>query len=387
MDDLRALRIAAADHTLFAPVDLGSAIDRIGFVQADPIRAPARAQDLILRPRVTGYRAGDLERAYETLPLVEDMIHVYGFLHRRDRPLLHPRRLARTFAVEDAHPHLRRLVLRHLAAHGPSDARAVEQGLEARHRRGSMINAWGGQSSAVGRMLEVLHYRGVLEVVRRVRGIRVYALCPLDPALRLSPQQRADGLIALLVRLYAPLPTATLTQLTLMLGERAIARDALRARIPSLLRRGVLRSTRVDGVDYLQPSGDGDRRIGSSPVERPPSVHFLAPFDPLVWDRRRFEVLWGWRYRFEAYVPPAKRQLGYYALPLLWRTEDDAQVVGWVNAQRTAVGALSIEAGFAKRRPPGTVFRRAFDTEVARLHAFLARDEPADPAEDVRSDS
>ena len=386
MDDLRALRVAAADHTLFAPGDLHNAIDRIGFVQADPIRAPARAQDLILRQRVTGYRAGDLERAYDTLPLVEDMVHVYGFLHRRDRPLLHPRRLARTFAVEDEHPHLRRLVLRHLAAQGPSDARAVEQGLEVRHRRGSMVNAWGGQSSAVGRMLEVLHYRGVLEVARRVRGIRIYALCPVDPALRLSPQRRADGLIALLVRLYAPLPTATLTQLTLMLGERAIARDALRARIPLLLRRGVLRSTRVDGVDYLQPAGDAvegadlsaDRSARTHVEEREPSVHFLAPFDPLVWDRRRFESLWGWPYRFEAYVPPAKRRLGYYALPLLWRTDDDAQVIGWINAKRVAAGTLSIEAGYARRRPTGSVFRRAFEAEVARLQAFLGRDEPVD---------
>lgn len=48
-------------------------------------------------------------------------------------------------------------------------------------------------------------------------------------------------------------------------------------------------------------------------------VRLLAPFDPLVWDRRRFELLWGWPYRFEAYTPPAKRKLGYYALPLLWR--------------------------------------------------------------------
>ena len=48
-------------------------------------------------------------------------------------------------------------------------------------------------------------------------------------------------------------------------------------------------------------------------------VRLLAPFDPVVWDRRRFELFWGWAYRFEAYTPAAKRKLGYYALPLLWR--------------------------------------------------------------------
>ena len=62
-----------------------------------------------------------------------------------------------------------------------------------------------------------------------------------------------------------------------------------------------------------------------SPCHRPgeaepdQEVRLLAPFDPIVWDRRRFELLWSWPYRFEAYTPVAKRRWGYYALPLLWR--------------------------------------------------------------------
>ena len=51
----------AISRSLFSPTSLANAIERFGFVQADPIRAPARAQDLTLRPRVRGYRAGDLE--------------------------------------------------------------------------------------------------------------------------------------------------------------------------------------------------------------------------------------------------------------------------------------------------------------------------------------
>ena len=58
------MRRAAVARTLFAPTTLQRALDRLGFVQADPIRAPARAQDLTLRHRVDGYRAGDLERRY-----------------------------------------------------------------------------------------------------------------------------------------------------------------------------------------------------------------------------------------------------------------------------------------------------------------------------------
>lgn len=390
---IRALRSKAAARTLFEPTDLASAITRLRFVQADPIRAPARAQDLILRQRVRGYRAGDLERGYPTLGLVEDMVHVYGFLQQRDRALLHPRRLARRFHVEDAYPGLREAIVAHLRAGGDGHPRAIERALVSHGPRAALTNAWGGQSSATTRMLDVLHYRGLLRVVRRDRGVRVYGLTsarggPAVPADRepvaaavgaMTPQRRADGLILLLSQLYAPLPKASLGQLTLMLGERAIARDALRARIPALVRRGLLTTTAVDGVEYVDIADDPSRP-DAPPVVEPvvePVVRFLAPFDPLVWDRRRFEHLWQWRYRFEAYVPAARRTLGYYALPLLWQTPDDARVIGWVNAS-TASGRLVVTPGFVERRPAGVAFRAAYDAEVARLDRFLARDEPAE---------
>ena len=76
---LDALRRYAIARTLFAPTSLSAAIQRLGFVQADPIRAPARAQDLTLRHRVKGYRVGDLERRYATLDVEEEFFVNYGF--------------------------------------------------------------------------------------------------------------------------------------------------------------------------------------------------------------------------------------------------------------------------------------------------------------------
>ena len=78
-------------------------------------------------------------------------------------------------------------------------------------------------------------------------------------------------------------------------------------------------------------------------------MRLLAPFDPIVWDRRRFERLWGWAYRFEAYTPVAKRQRGYYALPMLWRD----QVIGWGNLA-VIDGRLHADFGYvdAARRGP-----------------------------------
>ena len=86
-----ALRQYAVARSLFTPTALKRALRTLGFVQADPIRAPARAQDLTLRHRVQGYRSGDLERRYPTLGIEEDVFINYGFVTREVQALMHPR--------------------------------------------------------------------------------------------------------------------------------------------------------------------------------------------------------------------------------------------------------------------------------------------------------
>ena len=87
-----------------------------------------------------------------------------------------------------------------------------------------------------------------------------------------------------------------------------------------------------------------------------------------VWDRRRFEMLWGWAYRFEAYTPIAKRKLGYYALPMLWRD----QVIGWANVTVKG-GELQADFGYVAGRPPSErAFHRALEDEIQRMREFLA---------------
>src|SRR5438046_6382588 len=91
MITLADLRRFAVARSLFTPTTLKRALHRLGFVQADPIRAPARAQDLTLRHRVKDYRAGDLERRYTTLGVEEDFFVSYGFVTSAIQALMHPR--------------------------------------------------------------------------------------------------------------------------------------------------------------------------------------------------------------------------------------------------------------------------------------------------------
>jgi uncharacterized protein YcaQ len=95
-------------------------------------------------------------------------------------------------------------------------------------------------------------------------------------------------------------------------------------------------------------------------------VRLLAPFDPVVWDRRRFEIFWGWAYRFEAYTPIPKRKLGYYALPLLWRD----RVIGWANLS-VKDGTLRSDVGYVASAPRSRAFRTALGDELNRVRVFL----------------
>src|SRR4026207_1284738 len=76
------LRRLATARSLSPSTTLDRAIERMAFVQADPIRSPARAQDLTLRPRVQVYRAGDLDAKYGSMPIEEDFFINYGFVTR-----------------------------------------------------------------------------------------------------------------------------------------------------------------------------------------------------------------------------------------------------------------------------------------------------------------
>jgi uncharacterized protein YcaQ len=337
-----------------APVTLGRAVAAFGFVQADPIRAPARAQDLILRHRVADYRAGDLERQFARLRLEEDFLYAYGIMPRDTWRLLHPRHDPDSDGGRHVPAGLAAEVLAFVRDRGVTHPRDLAE----RFGRERAMNGWGSWSAATTRALQHLHYYGLLRVAHRRDGIRIYAPAPPHDA-PLSRDDRTRRVVLLVTRILAPLPERSL-RATCGLLSRGVPdlgdpADAVRA----LLAAGELESGEADGERYLWPPG-------LRAMEAPRTVRLLAPFDPLVWDRRRFALLWDWEYRFEAYTPAADRRLGYYAMPLLWG--DD--VIGWANASVTNC-TVQVTPGFTAAAPKGRDFRQAFDAEVARLTAFL----------------
>jgi uncharacterized protein len=162
---------------------------------------------------------------------------------------------------------------------------------------------------------------------------------------------------------YAPLPATSFSGLVMHLALATPQwRDARRAALARAKQR--LPSATVDGVTWFWPAGENPASNRHEPDD---AVRLLAPFDPIVWDRPRFELLWGWAYRFEAYTPAPKRVRGYYALPLLWRD----RVIGWGNLSCRG-GALDAQLGYASGKAPrDRAFRAALDDELDRIETFL----------------
>ena len=364
LDDLRRLTVA---RNFPKPTTLKRALHRMGFVQADPIRAPARAQDLILRHRVKDYRAGDLERRYATLDIEEDFFVTYGFVTSSLQALMHPRSDSR-FTGEEVGlgwPSARskqgkqaQLLLEFVRERGAVNPREVDEHFS----HGTVKNYWGGSSNATTHLLDAMHYSGLLRVARRENGIRIYAAHqheagPTDAAER---RARIDALVDVVARVYAPLPGSSLS---VFVRRLRYAVPQWQAELTSALQRAKerLSHARVDGTDWYWPAKENEVR--DAPQDR---VRLLPPFDPVVRDRARFELLWDWVYRFEAYTPAPKRKLGYYAMPLLWRD----RVIGWGNLSVNN-GELKAELGYVESQPRDRAFKRELEAELDRMRAFL----------------
>ena len=273
MDVERARRIAvhaqALDGTAHGVLDT---IRRLGYLQIDPISTVAPPQQLVLWSRLGLYDASELDRLlWEERKLVEWRAFIYPV---ETLPILRARMRSRNAINNNAKEFLRenasfrRTVLRELEHRGPLLARELHD-----PRPRAEKHRWWG-TRRVGVMLEILAARGEVAVVGRRGGHRVFDLGE---------------------RWYPEVDTISRAE-----ADRLWAEQRFRALGVRLKRNGEWEA---------HPDAD------DSPV--PDRVTLLSPFDRLIHDRARAEALFDFLYRLEMYVPAAKREYGYYVLPIL----------------------------------------------------------------------
>jgi hypothetical protein len=260
-------------------------------------------------------------------------------------------------------------VLAFVRQHGHTHPKHVQAHFD--HGR---IKRWGGNLNVSVHLLQGLHYRGLLRVVRREAGTRVYQAIecpPQDDSPAENPTDnndndtrlvRARQLLDMVVHLYAPLPAVSFGYLCRLLRE-GVPHLAAELRQVQEQAKSRYAHAEVDGLLWFWPQGE---KPASARHQVDGKLRFLAPFDPVVWDRRRFHLFWGWEYKMESYVPAYKRRMGHYAMPMLW----GEQILGWANL-KVVDGRLQHELGFAGPRRRGKAFQRALDEALQHMQKFL----------------
>jgi hypothetical protein len=256
--------------------DVLSTVRHLGRLQIDPISTVAPPQYLVLWSRLGPYDRAELDRLLwkqkklfewrafihpvEDLPLIRALMRAPWSHLKRDQ-------WAKEFMQEQAG--LRRYILRELERDGPLPSRELEHHAARYDER----TVWWGTRAQMMWMLELLHRRGRIAVAGRENGQRLWDLAE---------------------RVYPETGTVPLAEARRLLGEKRFRAQGVR-----IGRNGLV----------AHPDAD-DGPVASR-------VTFLSPFDGLVKDRDRAEALWDFFYRLEMYVPKAKREYGYYVLPIL----------------------------------------------------------------------
>jgi uncharacterized protein YcaQ len=293
-------------------------VRRLGYVQIDTIAVVERAHHHVLWTRLPTYERSQLDRAQGTeRQILEYWSHAAAYLPMEDYRFCLPRMAAsrrRHTPWFRAHKPLTQHVLERIRVEGPR--RAADFAAEPGHRAGTW---WDWKPAKLA--LEYLFHAGDLLVMYR-RGFQKY----FDLAERVLPSHvntaRPSPLMYgrhLIRRALECHGLATEKEITYM---KPYARTAVRQAIQAMTAQGTLLPVTVEGLSevyFVQPAHlEQHLTMPSDSAFTATPMHLLSPFDNLVIQRKRLQQLFGFHYQIECYVPAAKRQYGYFCLPILW---------------------------------------------------------------------
>ena len=362
-------------------------VGRLGSLQFDPLEIAGRNHDLVLQARVAGYRRAWTDGLlYDDRSLFEAYNKGLSLLPTAELPwyrLTWDRaRREHEGGTFDEHAPLVEELLDRMRAEGPLSSTDIEP------RRA--IDWYWRPTNQVRAILEALAEAGIIGIARRDGNRRIYDLIERIFPADLLAERRSEREAArhrLLSRYRAHGLLGRSGQAELWYGTGPAARDPADPQRPSrtellsdLIEQGILVPVGVGGVrgDRFALAAEmpliaqAEREVadGLPPGGEQPGVTFLAPLDPLAWDRDLLRSLFGFDYVWEVYVPEPKRRWGYYVLPLLFGDRIVGRIEPRIDrADRSVrIRGLWWEDGFDPIEEPG--FAGALADALAAYRAF-----------------
>jgi uncharacterized protein YcaQ len=364
--------LAPARSLAGGPAAVLEVFRKLGSIQLDPIAVAGRSHDLALHARVADYDPAWCDVLYEqakifeaynkglSLVPVSEFPWFRGFLGQRS-----PRLLAENAEVAER-------VLERICAEGPLSSSDFER------ETGTTTDWFGMPTNTVRAVLEAYCVTGVLGLARREGNRRYYDLLerllpadvlaqdvPLMDQIRhkMLSRYRAHGLLGASPGgdIYSGLgPAKPDDRVPGYPGRNALRQE--------LVERGELVPVDVEGVRGKRFVLRDEVALLEAPSEPQPSVAFLSPFDPLIWDRPLLGSLFDFDYVWELFHPPAKRRWGWYVLPISFRDRFVGRIEPRIERDEGRVYILNVwwEEGFAPGRAEGFV-----DAMRDALRAYL----------------
>jgi uncharacterized protein len=368
------------------PASVLEVVKRHGLLQFDPLEVPgARNHDLVLHARIGGYRRewcdallyGPNRRLIELynkslniLPI--DQLPHYRVTWDRNAPEVDGGILKEQAEVATA-------VLAKLKTDGPLSTASFAE-------HGHAVDWWWAPTRASRAVMEALFVAGRIGIARRDGNRRYYDLIErLVPAdlLKLRESEEDAMTHRLLSRFRATGMTSPTggTQSEVMYSAGSTAHRVRRT--AKLVDAGELLPVDVEGFKgtrYIVAAEEPILEATADPASLTPGVSFLAPLDPLIWDRRGLlRGLFGFDYLWEVYVPEAKRRWGYYVLPILFGDRFVGRIEPRLDRKTKALNILGIwfEPTFAPMESPG--FIPALHDALEAYRTFVGADTIAWP--------
>ena len=380
----QARRFLALRHMLAPPRSLPAkpesvldVVERLGLLQFDPLEVPgARNHDLVLHARIGGYERGWCEqwlygpdrRLIEIYNKSLNMVPMHELPHYRISWQRNAPETDNGILKEQAD--VAQAILRRLKTDGPLSTAAFSEHSHA-------VDWWWAPTRASRAVMEALFVTGRIGIARREGNRRYYDLIErlLPPELLNVRESEEDAMTHRLLSRYRAtgLAKSTGTQSEVMYSAGSQA-DRLR-RTARLVDEGALIPVEIDGLSGTRYAIAAEEPMLDAAADPDalgmPGVSFLAPLDPLVWDRRQLRDLWGFDYLWEVYVPQAKRRWGYYVLPMLFGDRFIGRIEPRLDRKAGTLNVIGIwfEPGFSPTDTPG--FLTALAAAIEDYRTFV----------------